>query len=475
MGCNGGQITSPWSYIKKGGLFGGKGAVSGGQYQGSGPFGKGLCSDFSLPHCHHHGPQGSDPYPAEGAPGCPHESSPAAPKSCDSDAKAPHNNFEDDKYTFSGRTQSASGPAAIKQAIMQGGPVETAFTVYSDFENYAGGIYHHVKGSMAGGHAVKIVGWGVESGTKYWKVANSWNPYWGEKGYFRIREGEGGIDDQVTFSPASAKWTKKGDVSPSTGVHKDRSAQIEEIQNTPGVLWTASAHPRFASEAPGASKSLCGVKGDWKATVQAAIDSGKVERFQPLTAVEIPDNFDSETNWPQCAKIIGDIRDQYNCGCCWAFAGAEAASDRMCIATNATKMVPLSAQDVCFTSNFDGCDGGQIDTPWDYISRTGAVSGGQYQGTGPFGKGMCSDFSLSHCHHHGPQGKDPYPAEGAPGCPHESSPSGPKTCDSDAKAPHNDFDDDKYTFSGRTQSASGPAAIKQAIMQGGPVETAFTV
>merc|ERR1712232_475983 len=43
-----------------------------------------------------------------------------------------------------------------------GGPVETAFTVYSDFENYAGGIYHHVSGSMAGGHAVKIVGWGVE-------------------------------------------------------------------------------------------------------------------------------------------------------------------------------------------------------------------------------------------------------------------------------------------------------------------------
>ena len=53
---------------------------------------------------------------------------------------------------------------------MQGGPVETAFTVYSDFENYVSGIYHHVSGSMAGGHAVKIVGWGVESGTKYWSL-----------------------------------------------------------------------------------------------------------------------------------------------------------------------------------------------------------------------------------------------------------------------------------------------------------------
>merc|ERR1711998_758751 len=115
------------------------------------------------------------------------------------------------KYTFSGNIQSASGPAAIKQAIMQGGPVETAFTVYTDFENYAGGIYHHVSGSMAGGHAVKIVGWGVESGAKYWKVANSWNPYWGEKGYFRIKFGEGGIDDQAVASSPDAKWSRAGD------------------------------------------------------------------------------------------------------------------------------------------------------------------------------------------------------------------------------------------------------------------------
>jgi hypothetical protein len=43
------------------------------------------------------------------------------------------------------------------------------------------------------------------------KVANSWNPYWGEKGYFRIirgdAKGNGGIEDGVTGSPASAKWS----------------------------------------------------------------------------------------------------------------------------------------------------------------------------------------------------------------------------------------------------------------------------
>merc|ERR1712107_967741 len=136
----------------------------------------------------------------------------------------------------------------------------------------------------------------------------------------------------------------------------------------------------------------------------------------------------------------------------------------MCIATNASKMLPLSAQDVCFGNNYDGCEGGQITTPWRYIQKSGAVSGGQYQGTGPFGKGLCSDFSMPHCHHHGPQGNDPYPAENQPGCPHQSTPKGPSKCDDDAKASHNDFAKDKYSFTGHTVTASGVDEIQQAIM-----------
>jgi len=61
--------------------------------------------------------------------------------------------------------------------------------------NYQSGIYHHVTGRQLGGHAVKIIGWGVESGTKYWICANSWNTSWGEQGFFRIKEGDSGIDN----------------------------------------------------------------------------------------------------------------------------------------------------------------------------------------------------------------------------------------------------------------------------------------
>jgi len=263
----------------------------------------------------------------------------------------------------------------------------------------------------------------------------------------------------------------------SAAVHKERLAQIQAIQASPGVTWTAAANPRFASEAPGASQNLCGVKDGWKERIRAKIEEGTIVRPFLLSTSEdaIPDEFDSETHWPQCAKSIGDIRDQSNCGCCWAFAAAEAASDRMCIATNAQIMLPLSTQDICFCSTDDGCNGGFPEVAWDYIRLHGAVTGGQYHGTGPFGPGMCADFSLPHCHHHGPQGSDPYPAEGEEGCPKASSPKCPSKCGTGAGNAHSNFTADKYSFDGKVISASGEKEIQQAILAGGPMETAFTV
>ena len=40
-----------------------------------------------------------------------------------------------------------------------------------------------------GGHAIRLLGWGVEEGTPYWLVANSWNYDWGDGGTFKILRG----------------------------------------------------------------------------------------------------------------------------------------------------------------------------------------------------------------------------------------------------------------------------------------------
>jgi len=85
-------------------------------------------------------------------------------------------------------------PASIQQNIMQYGPVEAGFMVYEDFMQYKGGVYKHKSGGLLGGHAVKVVGWGVENGTNYWIAANSWTSAWGENGFFRIAFGECNFD-----------------------------------------------------------------------------------------------------------------------------------------------------------------------------------------------------------------------------------------------------------------------------------------
>lgn len=61
------------------------------------------------------------------------------------------------------------------------------------------GVYKHVAGKVLGGHAIRILGWGVENNTPYWLVANSWNSDWGDNGFFKILRGsdECGIEGQI--------------------------------------------------------------------------------------------------------------------------------------------------------------------------------------------------------------------------------------------------------------------------------------
>jgi hypothetical protein len=206
-------------------------------------------------------------------------------------------------------------------------------------------------------------------------------------------------------------------------------------------------------------QELCGVSKDAHEKLQLSVLAGEVSVYKRDRNLQIPESFDSETNWPHCAKVIGDIRDQSACGCCWAFGAAEAASDRLCIYSNGTVAVPLSAQETCFCASQDGCSGGDLNTPWSYISDAGLSVGGQNNHTGPFSDlGTCTPFSLPHCFHHGPSNTSPYPAEGTPGCPNIAqgqSPQCPTTCtNNNAKAPYSNFKTGRYGFQGSVRNFS---------------------
>lgn len=104
-------------------------------------------------------------------------------------------------YKAANYTQVGSfwNPAGHIEAIMEAllhGPVDATFNVWSDFDEYSGGVYRYRHGTYEGLHSVKVIGYGVEtsedglSTEEYWLVQNSWGPNWGPyNGHFKILKG----------------------------------------------------------------------------------------------------------------------------------------------------------------------------------------------------------------------------------------------------------------------------------------------
>lgn len=90
----------------------------------------------------------------------------------------------------------------ILNYLVETGPL--AIAVNADpLQNYISGIASYSKSTCDPSginHAVNLVGYGVENGTKYWLVRNSWGADWGEDGYFRMLRGSGtcGINTYIT-------------------------------------------------------------------------------------------------------------------------------------------------------------------------------------------------------------------------------------------------------------------------------------
>jgi cathepsin B len=169
-GCNGGYLYETWSYWKK------QGIVTGDLFGD-----KNSCQPYSLAPCNHHAPGPYDDCSKH------HYDTPSCKKTCTNPDYS--KSFKDDKI-FSASVYSVSGEKQILEELNTHGSVEVAFSVYEDFLLYKSGIYEHTKGSMLGGHAVKVIGYGVDNGVKYWIIVNSWNESWGDKGTFKMIRGK---------------------------------------------------------------------------------------------------------------------------------------------------------------------------------------------------------------------------------------------------------------------------------------------
>lgn len=187
-------------------------------------------------------------------------------------------------------------------------------------------------------------------------------------------------------------------LSKSSFINEDIVDKINSIQTS----WTAHESPRFYNYQIQDVKNLCGV------------DINTVSHLSPLIdfdyyyySTDIPNHFDAREEWPECPNI-GNIRDQANCGSCWAFASTEAFNDRLCISTGGDFQAMLSTQDTLgccdvLTCESFGCNGGLPSRAWEFFTNKGVVTGGLYNTTD-----SCLPYSFPPTHKHDDYGINNY-------------------------------------------------------------------
>lgn len=241
--------------------------------------------------------------------------------------------------------------------------------------------------------------------------------------------------------------------------YHNRLAVIASQVNSQSTTWKAAAPQRFREQSFEQVKMLMGAKfgGPKLAPVELS-----------LTQTPPPASFDSRTNWASC-QSIQEVRDQANCGSCWAFGAVEAMSDRICIHSGKgsklgqTPQVRISSQDLltCCSSCGYGCQGGFPSMAWNFWANQGLVTGNAYGDNS-----MCKPYFLAKCAHHTTSPK--YPA-----CPPiPATPSCTNTCNPSYTA--KSYSDDKH-FGQTPYSVEGESTMMSEISTNGPIEVAFTV
>ena len=175
---------------------------------------------------------------------------------------------------------------------------------------------------------------------------------------------------------------------------------------------------------------------------------------------DLPKNYDLREAYPECASLK-EIRDQANCGSCWAFGAAESMSDRICIKSGGKLQTRVSTQYIttcCYLCGF-GCNGGYPSQAWSFWKRNGIPTGDLYGD-----KNTCLPYFLPPCDHH---------VHGSHGdCPETvDTPKCVETCQSGYPIL---FEDDK-SYGSDAYSVSGEKNIMKEIYENGSVEGSFNV
>jgi len=138
------------------------------------------------------------------------------------------------------------------------------------------------------------------------------------------------------------------------------------VNSNPASTWVAGRNIIFEGATLAQAKVRMG-------TLENTDPSSFLPYKPPERILDLPEDFDwrTEARGANCPSLK-EIRDQANCGSCWAFAAAACMESMWHIKTGAT--VDLSEQEWvdCDTGNY-GCNGGWMNTAFNY-AKTNAIA-----------------------------------------------------------------------------------------------------
>lgn len=142
----------------------------------------------------------------------------------------------------------------IKDEIKQRGPVTVGFDVTAAFQPFFTAtptatmvVTDSDEVRIHGGHAVAIVGWGVDNGQKYWLCRNSWGRSFADSGYFRMEIG-GGVASRMRFTTnsmgmgAMTPLLQSGSTFRRLKTEASHPRKLAQVTTTASEMTTVQAH-----------------------------------------------------------------------------------------------------------------------------------------------------------------------------------------------------------------------------------------
>ena len=238
------------------------------------------------------------------------------------------------------------GEGAMAKYITEQGPMAVAVAT-GGWDSYDGkSILSAAECGEDVDHVVQVVGLHYDPGTlqdNYWLVRNSWGETWGENGYIKLAVGQNAckIADHAHFttiqSSASSEEPSSSHICGEEGCGENSPAKAEVVKIDREVHFGEFDDEKLPVSQKADFRIIDRVRPTkeeekLRFDVQAGLDLDRRHRgFQKSKRVDhctdvhygdlnvMPGPID--VDWRHC--LTTPIKDQGNCGSCWAFGSAE--------------------------------------------------------------------------------------------------------------------------------------------------------